>query len=92
MHRGLAESWTVRHNCALAATGRDAFRMIPRHGVSGSIPAGDTTFCLHTGITVSADRPDPFRIRETAEVLLTRLGIIMAALERTAGHTRWALS
>ena len=48
-HRGRPEPRTVQHVCTLGTTTRHGFRMFPKPGVAGSIPAGGTTSFLQIG-------------------------------------------
>ena len=47
-----AESRTVQHLCASGTTAGHAFRVFPKPGVAGSIPAGGTTFDAAQGAFV----------------------------------------
>jgi len=66
-HGAHAEPWTVQHLCARLTMARHACRVFPRPGVGCSIQPGGTTSCLHMAISVSAFRPNLFRIGKIAD-------------------------
>jgi hypothetical protein len=49
-HRDGPETWIVWHNRTRQLMHRHGWRVIPKPGVAGSIPAGGTSSCLQTGV------------------------------------------